>query len=195
MDEIRFSPCCRYPAGTAIVPPVAAFSLVNDADWFSIPDMKMYRISAPSLVVGVNPTFAQQYRLFIGETDTNVVATTAIRNYAVNGEYVSPFVRPFPAVNSQTSFSHNLGVYPTEAEVEAECNTTEFGYKPGERVKLASTNNATYAVPYTIRVTPTVASFATQGTGSLALIPAAGGGASAATPSNWGYRFYARRSW
>ncbi|HEY6021641.1 MAG TPA: LamG-like jellyroll fold domain-containing protein, partial [Candidatus Paceibacterota bacterium] len=59
IDEFEFLPYCDHPNGTTYTPPVAASSVATagySSDFFSIPDMTMYKVTAASASAGANPT-------------------------------------------------------------------------------------------------------------------------------------------
>ena len=193
-DEFNFNGYCKYPNGVTFIPPVAPYTV--EGDFFNIGNMKMYGVTAASAVAGTNPTLTSKYRVYQGEVTTSAAAVTAIRNYAFRGKYVSSRANPFPAISTQTTFQHNIGVPPRGLVIEAECLVTQSGYKPGERLTNATSVNAgPYGVPYSVRATPLEASFAIQASLALTASPAGGGTAVTLTPANWAYRVYADRGW
>jgi len=84
--------------------------------FFSIPEMKMYEVTAPSVTATVNPTMVARTRLFVGECDTSAGAVTVTRNYALRGKYFHPITAI--AAGTPIIFNHNIGVDLIETRVE-----------------------------------------------------------------------------
>jgi hypothetical protein len=81
--------------------------------FFSIPEMKMYEVTAASASAGVNPTLTARNRLFVGEVDTNGSAVTAARNYALRGLYIGTPIAY--TASTPIAFNHNIGTNIVEA--------------------------------------------------------------------------------
>lgn len=108
MAGFRFSPCCRYPNGTAFAAPsVATFAV--EGHWFDTIGYQMWEATSASGTAGTNPTFTQRIRTFVGEADTSAAAVSAVRNYAYQGRYESV---PAQLAAGQLVINHNLGVAP-----------------------------------------------------------------------------------
>lgn len=92
--------------------PAATAPSVTDHEYcfFSIPKMKMFRVSAASVAAGTNPTLTAVTRLFLGEADTSGVAVTAVRNYAIRGEFYTEFTTV--TAGTSTTKNHNIGTIP-----------------------------------------------------------------------------------
>lgn len=129
-DEVRFSPCCRYPNGTTFTPTASAFT--PDGHFFSIPDMVMREVTGATTGAGIDPAFTtRSSRLFVGDGDTSAGAVTAVRSYAYRGRYTSADTT-IPAIGTRTAFAANLGVVPKAEPVLMLRNVvTEGGWMPG----------------------------------------------------------------
>ena len=99
----------RAATVTATETPAATAPAVTDhkIHFFSIPAMKMYEVTAASVTPAVPPTLTAVNRLFVGECDTGAGTVTAVRNYALRGETLTP--SQIGGAGLQT-FTHNLGV-------------------------------------------------------------------------------------
>ncbi len=193
IDAFRFIRCATVT--TTETPGLTAPAITDyPYHWFSIPEMKMYQVTSASASAGTNPGMTRKDRIFVGECDTNGASVTAVRNYALRGEYIGASAA-WPSTSTQVSFSHNLGVVPRNVRVLAVNVTTDQGHAPGDELELPWTSNATYAAPTQSRKTRTGGSFATEATTSLVVIPKAGGNAAGATAANWRYRVEAQRGW
>jgi hypothetical protein len=113
VQDFEFLPYCEHPAGTTYAVPTAAPNIATPgyaADFFSVPDMNMNQVSAPSTMPGWNPTFEQVNRVYVGEAATNATGYSYATNYALNGKYDSGLFPVLP--NMMYSKNHNLGVMP-----------------------------------------------------------------------------------
>lgn len=113
VDEFEFLPYCQHPNGTAYAVPTGAQAITAAgyaSDWFDTSNYVMNSLvgGAASVTAGVNPTFTQKIRLYIGEADTSAGAVTAVRGYAYNGKFHNKFLNN--AVNSLITLAHNMGV-------------------------------------------------------------------------------------
>jgi hypothetical protein len=194
IDAFRFVRCATNTSAEtpAVVAPTIADYKYN---FFSIPLMKMFEVTAASGVANVNPTLTAANRLFIGEADTSGAAVTAIRNYGIRGEYDSGYITPLVAINSTASFNHNLGIIPRLSEVVVKNLTAQSGFVQGDELYLATTGNAGYAIPHQVRATRNAASFATNDTTSFIAIPKTGGAPIGLTVSFWAYKLRLQRGW
>ena len=106
IDAVRFM---RAATVTGTETPVAAAPSVTDhlIHFFSIPEMKMYEVTAESVTAAVNPTMVARTRLFVGECDTSVGAVTAVRNYALRGKYFQSTIAIIPG--TPVVINHNIG--------------------------------------------------------------------------------------
>jgi hypothetical protein len=109
IDAFRFLPCATK---TAIETPSASAPVITEhsVNFFSIPEMKMYEVTAASVTPNVNPTLTAVNRLFLGEADTSGAAITSIKNYAIRGKYRSILSTPMPATSTAINFNHYIGV-------------------------------------------------------------------------------------
>lgn len=131
VDAFRFLPGATKT--TTEVPAIVAPAVTDyPIDFFSIPVMKMFEVTAASAISGTNPTLTVVNNLFIGEADTSGVAITAVRNYAIKGEYISQDITPLPNINILISLNHNLGIRPRESRIFIRNLTSQSGYSPGD---------------------------------------------------------------
>jgi hypothetical protein len=131
LDDVRFSPCCRYPAGATFTPPTAAHTA--DAEWFD---------SATATWKYGSPTsWTTKQRVCVGEVTTNATVPTSITAYALRGAYTSPRTA-IPASGTLQSFSHNVGRPDTDITVSVVCVTGNKAYQPGDRIVLSNSADA-----------------------------------------------------
>lgn len=140
IDECRFIRCATK-VGTetpGVAPNTYPFSITtHKVNFFSIPKMQMFEVTAESTVANTNPTMVSALRLFLGEADTSGAAITAIRNYAVRGQFIGAVV--MPAQSTTATVSHNIGVPQIEQRFKARIKTTLLvpeGYVVGAEVDL-----------------------------------------------------------
>ena len=100
---------------------------------FLIPEMKMYERVA-------GPAWAEKHRVFVGEVDTDGAGVTAVRTYALRGEYDSGYTATVPGAATLTTKNSNLGVVAWRVQILIECTTADAGYSVGDVV-----------VPYAIK--------------------------------------------
>lgn len=133
IDAFRFIRCATNT--TTEVPAVAA-PIITDHRYhfFSIPDMKMYEATAASASAGQNPTLTAATRLFLGEADTSGVAVTAVRNYAIRGEFIGEQAN----VATGQDFNHNIGVIPQIVKGWYVFITSEAGWNPNAAYPVES---------------------------------------------------------
>jgi hypothetical protein len=134
IDAFRFLPAAT---NTTTETPAAVAPAIGDqmVNWFDIPSMKMWEATGASAVAGTNPTFTVRSRVFIGEADTSGVAVTAVRNYALKGQYIGPDTA-IPAAGTRTSFNHNIGTYNVKVAGWGRNLTAANGIVPGNIVPL-----------------------------------------------------------
>lgn len=124
-----------FPNGNAyVVSAVAPTITDNLAHFFSIPEMVMYTPTVASTVAGVNPTLTPVSRLFLAEADTSGVGITAVRNYAVRGQFVGSMA--MIAQNTTGSMSHNIGVTQVNAKWKVRIKTAGGDRVVGEEVDI-----------------------------------------------------------
>lgn len=195
LDEFRLIRCAT---ATAVETPKASAYGVNEGNqlinFFSIPEMKMYEVTVASGVAGVNPTLSQRNRVFVGEADTGGAAVTAMRNYALRGQYVSPLYGV--AVATTYTNNHNLGVVPRNVKTALVALTTAGGWFPGEEIIThgvhTSNANSNGFSGGSSRNTLSTAVAATN----VSVVPKTGGGTvSALTLTEWKLRSYVERGW
>ena|SRR3990172_623492 len=135
LDEFRL---LRAASATAIETPKASAYAVNETNqlvcFFSIPEMKMYEVTSASAVAGTNPGMTARNRVFVAEADTSGVAVTAVRNYALRGEYISDY---FTITASTTiNKAHNIGVRPGRTTQRLKLLLASMGYTQGEELEV-----------------------------------------------------------
>lgn len=145
MAGFRFAPYCRYPNGTTFVAPTIS-TFVVEGDFFSIPEMKMYTVSAASVVAGTNPIMTAGNKLYVGEADTSAGAVTAVRNYAYQGQYVSADTT-VPAVGINTAFASNIGNLAQNVAVYLRNYVGEGGWTVGGIISVVSPGTARTTLP------------------------------------------------
>jgi len=103
-----------FTSAQATGPTVAPTFADVKSDFFSIPQMKMYEITAESTVAGTDPAMTAVNKLYVGETVTGVSSVTSVVSYAFKGRYESEWF----AVVASTQYpkSHNLGVIPQQVQ-------------------------------------------------------------------------------
>lgn len=145
-DEVRISPCVRYPNGNTFTPSASAFTV--GGHFFSIPQMKMYEVTAASGAAGTDPSFTSRAtRLFVGDCDAAGAAITTTRSYAYRGRYAS-LDTLIPAGATRTAFIANLGVRPlVEPEIFMRCYTAEANFRPGDIMRFIVTVTAALSIP------------------------------------------------
>lgn len=193
VDAFRFvraatNPTTENPA--AVAPTITDYPY----HWFSIPEMKMYEATAASGVAGVNPTLTARNRCFVAECDTSGAAVTAVRNYALRGEYVSADTA-IPAAGTRTAFSANIGTQKVNVIGLIRNYTAEQGFTPG----MVSQFTVQPAAGYSRSTLPTIEdrnfiSMVTGGSGALSVNHRTTGSDSAATAANWKMFLTAKRA-
>jgi hypothetical protein len=145
----RFSPCCRYPAGTTFTAPTLPFTA--DAEWFDLSTFT-YKSGSPT-------SWTTKQRVRAGEVTTNATVPTSVKTYALRGEYTSPeFTIAASTIYSQ---NHYLGVRPKKCTLELINKTSEAGYVPGDTVLINySQQSATAALGYSASATGLVGTVA-----------------------------------
>jgi hypothetical protein len=132
IDAFRFLPCAT---ATAAETPSASAPTITDypVHFFSIPQMKMYEVTAASTSAGVNPTMTQTNRVFVAEADTGAGTVSAVRNYDLRGERISPLFGSI-AASQANSTAHSLGLIPRQVQIDAVCVTAGGSYVVGDRI-------------------------------------------------------------
>ena len=179
---------------TSTETPTAAAPTITDYKYhfFSIPKMIMYEVTAASVAAGTNPTLTPVNVLYLGEADTSGVAVTAVRNYAIRGEYVSEPVI-WSASNSQMSRNHNLGLRPGEHDAKIYVVTTDANWKVGSEITHSQLyNDAGTNRGGTVGVDRKTIYLNTSASGWRI---SDGVGDTAITISRWLIRFVAKRGW
>lgn len=195
IDEFRL---IRGASATATqTPPAVAFT-VNQAgslvNWFDIPAMVMREVTGPSVAAGTNPVFTARRRVFTGECDTSGVAVTAVRNYALRGAFIGPWITPLPTTNTVFSSNHNLGVQPADVKLQILSKVNYLGHIPGDIAFPYRFATAAIADPYSHRVKRN-AIFSQTGASTAFALNVDGGSSGTAQPQDWSYRHVAERGW
>lgn len=150
VDAFSFKRCA---SNTTTETPAAVAPTVTDTPvhFFSIPDMTMYEATAASVSAGTPPTLTARSRLFVGEADTDGSGVTAVRSYALRGQYVNDSASntPLPAVGTSTNYNHNIGTRLVEATLFIECLTGNRGYAKGNRITGLMGFNGSYGYSIT----------------------------------------------
>lgn len=197
IDKFEFLPYCDHPNGTAYAVPTAAPNVAATgyaSDWFDIANMQMKSVSAASGVAGTNPTFAQKNRLYVGDADTSGIAVTAVRPYAINGQYTGAWIAPVPASGTSVSANDNIGTAFKDVRIEVQNLVGELGFSVGDIVDLLTAPNASFSTPPSIAKQRNSSKFAFGSSGSIELNNTTTGAATPGTAANWQYRFKAQRN-
>jgi hypothetical protein len=186
IDEFRFSPCCRYPAGSTFTPSVSAFT--TDAQWFSLANFKYY-VGDP--VSG----WTQKQRVLIGEATTGTTNVSSTITYALRGEYHG--VQETIAAATGYIFSHNIGVNDTTPTIRLECKTADVLYVPGEIAHTFSDGNAGTGSGWygaALRVYGRNVLRMSMGTSGVGVISASAN-VSPFTAGSWRAKVFVKRNW
>jgi len=195
IDAFRF---IRAATATATQTPSASAPTITNhkVNFFSIPKMQMFEVSAASVAANTNPTLAPVVRLALGEADTSGAAVTAVRNYAIRGEFEARDT----GVPSTTRISKNhlIGMKPRFQRVAAVCvSPTPDGYTVGDEIPWEQWHNNASAVHATvIQISVDRSSIGIIATAStLRLFNKNTGADSGFTASQWNTKFNASRGW
>jgi hypothetical protein len=200
IDKPQFLPYCDHPNGTAYAVPTAAPSVIAtgiSSDFFSIPDMKMYQVTAASTAAGTNPTLTAITRLYLGEADTSGAAVTAVRNYGIRGMYDSGWTNTLPAAATTTTRNHNLGVSPEIFDLFVENITTANGYAVGRRFswRSSASSDGTFLMPGSFTVFRNSMLYVTPNNTGWTPLNASTFVAGGLVTANWKYKMIAQRGW
>lgn len=197
IDEFEILPYCDHPNGVTYTAPSAPQSVAAAgyaSDFFSIAEMKMFKVSGPATVVGGSPAFTAVKRLYVGEALAGSAGISSIVNYAHRAQYDSGWTNTLFV--TLTSRNHNIGMGPLVRNIEFMCLAADGGFSPGD----VTDSFVTYD-------TNTIASKLTLGTTRTAIFgnvsnqtPYYGkdkstGASFQPTASKWAYRFTASRGW
>jgi hypothetical protein len=147
--------------------------------------------------VGNGSVATQTYRVFVGEVTISGSVVTAIKWYAVQGRYISPWTATLPGTSTSVSFSHDIGTNEIlgAPELEAECTTADNGYAIGDRLTGPLNNyNGSVSTPELTITGRNTMQFATGGFG-WSMPPKGGGNSAALTVGSWKYRSKLNRGW
>ncbi len=196
IDAFRIVQCATKT--TTETPSVSAPTIADyPYHFFSIPEMKMYEVTAASASAGTNPTMTQRNRLFVAEGDTNGAAVTAVRNYAIRGSFVGLWVTPTPAVATTISKSHNIGTDLIRSKMELQCLLEgAVGYGAGDIITEISCNDAVpLSTAIAVRRKRNTVSFTTGSANAFLIQNGASGVAnSISSSSSFQYRLIAERA-
>lgn len=196
IDAFRF---LSAATNTTTENPVAVAPIITDYkhNFFSIPQMKMFEVTAASVAAGVNPTLTAVVRLFLAEADTSGAAVTVVRNYAVRGQYQS-IDTVIPGLGVRTAFVSNLGIPPDQQVVQPLLRnyTADLGYTPGMTINFTAGGNAAFASGDQLQVDNRNTLSLTTGSNSVASILNRTTGATIGiTAVNWKMFIRAGRTW
>lgn len=199
LDEARFTSCATKPSAETPsgYPLTVADYRVN---WFSIPEMKMYEVTGASASAGTNPAMTAKNRVFVGEADTGAASVSAVRNYAVRGQYIGQ-LNVFPAAGALLSANHNIGVRPQRGRVGLRNVSTDAGHSPGDELdrfgEWDATDAALQGTGPLMLLTPKVIGYQRTSIATTHIfVPAKStGGITKITEGRWNLIFYADRGW
>jgi hypothetical protein len=142
IDAVRFLSCATK---TVVETPIAVAPAVTDhpVTFFNIPKMEHREVTAPSTISATDPVLSKSSSLFLGEADTSGAAVTAVRNYAIKGEFVGTWTTPTPANSITIVRNHNIGSNFVKGEVELQNLIANIGYVPGDIISDLSVQDAT----------------------------------------------------
>ena len=104
--------------------------------------------------------------------------------------YRSAFTATLPAASTQVTFTHGLGITPSNAWLEAECTTADNGYAVGDRI-FPETAVAGFMLQPGMARNSTVVTVSTANGTAWMKAPKAGGANVALTLASWKYRLIA----
>jgi hypothetical protein len=177
----RFSPCCRYPAGTTFTAPTLPFTA--DAEWFDRSTFT-YKYGSPT-------SWATKQRVCVGQTTTNGTVPTETITYALKCEY-DGVPAQLAAAGTVMVGNHNIGTDEIDGFFYLRCKTAEYGYLPGDVVRNFSgatyygTEGGLFLGRKTIS-TGSLTNYFTTDKSTVALVNL--------TVANWDYFFVAKRRW
>jgi hypothetical protein len=197
IDAFRFVRCATV---TSTQTPSASAPSITDfpVHFFSVPEMKMYEVTAPSTTPAVNPTLSQVTRLFVGEADTGAGSVSAVRNYALRGEYRKSDA--LPGASTATAHTHNIGCIDISTIYALVNATAEGGYTPGQR----AINPTSYYQSGTSELCASPIGSVTRNSlnvihgsssSGVLITHATNFSIIGLTPSFWRYELYVRRNW
>ena len=195
IDEVRLSPCVRFPNGTTFTPAGSAYTV--EGHWFSISEMKMYEATSGSGSAGTNPGFTNRAtRVFCGEALASAASMTSTTAYAYRGRYTS-IDTAVPAAGTRVAFNANLGfmVMPSAIAAGVRNYTSESNYSPG-MTKTWESAQAGFAMPVAMTSeSRTVLSVTPNSVTTINLINRLTGASAAGTAANWKFFLSVTRGW
>lgn len=191
LDAFRF---VRAATATAAGTPSASAPTITDYPyhWFSIPAMQMFEVTAPSASAGVNPTLTARNCVFVGEADTSGAAVTAVRTYALRGEYRGPEAT-LPGSAALITNNHNIGLTSINVDLFVKLSTSDE-YPTGS-ISRPYTSLAAGPInaPYTPRIKRNSVEIRTGASSPFVIISTAGAGVAPASGSV--YFLKVKRDW
>jgi hypothetical protein len=198
LGSVSFTRAMTSPS--ALTPSAVAPSITDHPiHFFSIPEMKMYEATGASSVAGTNPTMTRRDRLFLGEADTGASSVTAVRPYALRGEYRSP-ITALQAVNGLVTFAHNIGVVPQDVKLFLIAKVEQSGYKVGDRVipqggAWGGANQQVTNILSMARMTAYAQGGSSDTTATYQLAVRGTGGRASCSPTHFDQELVANRGW
>ena len=193
IDEIRVSPCVRYPNGTAFTPSASAFAV--EGHFFSITQMQMWEVTGASVTAGVNPAMTNRAtRVFVGDADAGAATITTTRSYAYQGRYVSPDT-VIPGVGVRTAFQTNLGFYTETVPLHVRCYTSQENWSPGMVSTCPYNSSSLFPMAIVSCESRSVSSYVTGNVVAMYLLNRTTGAAANLTNASWRMFFTLKRGW
>jgi len=191
IQGFEFLPYCKHPNGTTFTPQTALASVSAAgyaSDFFSIPAMIMYGVTAASASAGTNPTLTAKNVVYHGEMTTNATNVVSTVNYAYKGQYVSADTT-IPGLSTKTTFAHNIGVQILKkASIGWRCYTTDVGIvaTPGQ-IAWPQSQGTAGSIPYNCEYSIDRNNLSwTSGNNAVAIMAASSNGAAGnPTAANW----------
>ena len=115
IQGFEVKPYCAHPGGISFTPQTALSNIAAAgyaSDWFDTTNYVMNSVSAASSTAGVNPTFTNPLRVYLGEALAATSTLSSVTSYAFQGQYQSAAI---PVVGSTAyTFNDNLGLDPSQ---------------------------------------------------------------------------------
>lgn len=187
VENFRYSPCCRYPAGATFAPPATAFT--PDAEWFDLSNFT-WKFGGPTT------GWTTKQRVCVGEATTGAASVSSVTTYALRGEYYAAGIA-IPAAGTKTTVVHNIGCSPPrEVMLSPRCKTAEQGYAVGDEIIHGGMGgNGTYSYKWGMVKTRTSLSFITGAPTAFGSPNLTTGSDASLTAGNWEMTVAASRGW
>jgi hypothetical protein len=188
----------RAATNTSLETPSASAPALSDfpVHFFSIPQMKMYEVTAAAPGAGSDPVFTQRNRVFAGEVDTGAAAVSAVRNYAIRGRHSGVWTTPLPGINTSVSVNTNIGTKECKTRLQVLALASSVaGYAEGDLIddKIQG-GSGTDPVQLNPMVSRNTAQFRTASINGMCVIDkSAGTLASIGGSGSWAYRMVTER--